>query len=146
MTTSRLLLYTVGWLVAVALAVTVGVVAVTRVGDSMRDRGPISSEQVRVDGLADAASPEPVASATALVQESFSGDYGEFVVGCQGVYAIGVAARPAEGWQVLSYEPGPDDDVDALFSQGARSVELEVFCNGGRPTLAELEAHELAED
>ncbi len=45
----------------------------------------------------------------------------------------------------MSFEPGPDDDVDAVFSQGRRSIELEVFCNQGRPTLAEQEEHELAD-
>ncbi len=39
----------------------------------------------------------------------------------------------------MSYETGPDDDVDAIFTSGARSIEVEVFCNAGVPTVAEIE-------
>ena len=50
------------------------------------------------------------------------------------------------GWRIVSWEKGPDDDVDAVFSDGRNSVDLEVFCNRGRPTLAELERNTLGED
>ena len=46
----------------------------------------------------------------------------------------------------MSFEPGPDDDVDAVFANAGRSVELEVFCNRGTPTLAEIERHDLPDD
>lgn len=61
---------------------------------------------------------------------------------------LGVGVGPDEdaGWRVVSWEKGPDDDVDAVFSDGRNSVDLEVFCNRGRPTLAELERNTLGED
>ncbi len=43
-------------------------------------------------------------------------------------------------------EDGPDDDVEAVFAQARRSVEIEVFCNRGEPTVAEIERNELPED
>ena len=47
---------------------------------------------------------------------------------------------------MVSFEPGPDDDVDAVFAQARRSVEIEVFCNRGVPTVAEIERNELADN
>ena len=54
--------------------------------------------------------------------------------------------NPEGGWRIVSWEKGPDDDVDAVFSDGQNSVDLEVFCNRGRPTLAELERNTLGDD
>jgi hypothetical protein len=132
------------WVVAVAAAVVIGVVAVSTVGASIRGRGPLGSE---VDRDA-AAHPEqaPRKDPTAdRVRETFEDEFGSFVVQCRGVSASVVAVRPDEsaGWQVVSYDAGPDDDVDAEFSDGRHSVEMEVFCNRGRPTVAELERHTL---
>ena len=66
---------------------------------------------------------------------------------CQGPYAVGVEARPdtAAGWRTVSIDAGPDDDVDAVFRNRLRSVEIEVFCNQGVPTIAEVEYDELTE-
>ena len=36
--------------------------------------------------------------------------------------------------------------MDAVFAQARRSIDLEVFCNRGEPTVAELERNELPED
>jgi len=70
------------------------------------------------------------------------------VVECRGTFAYGLRARAAStgGWRLISYEKGPDDDVDAVFSNGRNSVDLEVFCNRGRPTVAEIERNTLSED
>ena len=59
---------------------------------------------------------------------------------------VGVRPDKAAGWRIVSWEKGPDDDVDAVFSDGRNSVDLEVFCNRGRPTLAERVALELGDD
>ena len=82
------------------------------------------------------------------VGDEVSGEWGTFVVECRDTYAYGVAARPdrAAGWRVVSWEKGPDDDVDAVFSDGRNSVDLEVFCNRGRPALAEIERNTLGDD
>jgi hypothetical protein len=135
---------TVGWLLAAALAVTVGLVAVTTVGASMRGRGPLGNEVVRED-LADQEAQ--VDETLPLVEHTFSEEFGELDVACQGLYAIGLDARPdkAAGWQVVSYESGPDDDVDAVFANKDRSIEIEVYCNAGEPTISDLERNTLPE-
>jgi hypothetical protein len=134
--------YAAGWLVAVVAAVAVGIVTVTAVGASVRGRGPVGQE------VPPATATVPPTAGPHLVEETISGEFGGFRVGCDGVYAVGVRALPDEaaGWRVVSFEPGPDDDVDAVFARGGRSIELEVFCNQGRPTLAEQEEHELADE
>jgi len=43
----------------------------------------------------------------------------------------------------VSYEPGPDDDVDAVFANRGRSIELEVCCTRGEPTISEIERNTL---
>jgi hypothetical protein len=138
----RTAMLAVGWLLAAALAVTVGVVAVTTVGASMRGRGPLGNEVVREE--LQVRSSE-VDETLPLVERTFSEEFGELDVACQGLYAIGLDARPDKpaGWQVVSYESGPDDDVDAVFANNDRSIEIEVYCNGGEPTVSDLERNTL---
>ncbi|WP_139983892.1 hypothetical protein [Nocardioides litoris] len=143
----RALGYVVAWVVAAAAAVTVGLVAVTGVGASVRDRGPLTGgaqavRDARTDGEGDLVA-DPGAAA---VEDTVTGDYGSFTVTCQGAVATAVRPEPAAGWRVVSYEAGPDDDVDAVLAAGARSVEVEVFCNGGRPTVSDLEEKTLDAD
>jgi len=138
--------FTFAWLLAATLAITIGIVAVTQVGASIRGRGPLGNEVIRTAELGEgSARPDPDA---ARIREVIEEEFGQFVVECQGVVAYGIAARPdtATGWRVVSYERGPDDDVDAVFAQRRRSIEIEVFCNRGRPTVAELERNTLPDD
>ena len=130
------------WIVAAALAVTVGVVAVTSVGASVRDRGPLGND-VPDDVSEGSSTPEP---STPSVKRSIEDEFGSFEVACRGAVAYGVEAVPAEGWRVVSYEQGPDDDVDAVFAAGDRSIEVEVYCNQGQPTLGDREVKTLAAD
>lgn len=136
----------IGWVLATVLAVVVGLVAVTTAGASLRGRGPLGDD-LEPDRSSAAATPIPDPSAT-RIRDRVTGDWGVFVVECQGTFAYGIRARPAvaAGWRVVSYEQGPDDDVDAVFSDGSNSVDLEVFCNRGRPEVAEIERNTLAED
>lgn len=138
--------YGLAWVVATLLAVTVGVVAVTTAGAGLRGRGPIGDE-VNPAGVAAAGSPSPDPAAP-RVRDRVAGEWGVFVVECHDIYAYGVRVQPAvaQGWRVVSFEEGPDDDVDAVFSNGDSSVDLEVFCNRGRPTVAEIERDTLADD
>ena len=139
--------YVVAWVVAAVVAVAVGLAAVGTVGASIRGRGPLGTEVVP-------EGPEPTAGAAegAAAQarpgpsRTFAGEWGRFVVRCRGSFAVGERAVAARGWRTVSYERGPDDDVDAVFSNGGSSVDLEVFCNRGRPTLAELEQNTLPDD
>lgn len=141
----RALLYLGIWLGAVAVATGIALAAIGAVGDAARGRGPIGAE---VTPLQDSdPDPEEIPSDLPGRTRDIKGEYGTFRVSCEGPYAAGirVEANKAAGWSVLSYEKGPDDDVDAVFSDGRHSVDLEVFCNRGRPTLGELERNTLGD-
>ena len=133
------------WAATTAVAVLVGVFAVSTVGATIRDRGPIGDDVLR-DTVADSTSvPAPRGP---RVRDEIAGEWGAFDVECRDTWAYGVGVRPDReaGWRIVSWEKGPDDDVDAVFSDGQNSVDLEVFCNRGRPTLAELERNTLGDD
>ena len=138
--------YVLAWLVAAGLAIAVGVAAVSTVGASIRDRGPLGNEVARDLG-ATPRLPGP-APETAMRRDVIAGDFGSFEVGCRGVVAYGIeaTAEKATGWRVVSYEPGPDADVDAVFVTRDRSVDIEVFCNRGKPTVAEIEHDTVIDD
>ena len=135
----RALLYLGIWLGAVAVATGIALAAIGAVGDAARGRGPIGAE---VTPLQD-SDPDPVEIPSDLPGRTrdIKGEYGTFRVSCEGPYAAGirVEANKAAGWSVLSYEKGPDDDVDAVFTQPGRSVEVEVYCNQGVPTVGDVE-------
>ncbi len=146
----RTLTWSLAWVVAAIVAIVVGVVAVTSLGAGLRGRGPIGdNEAIRQaeinDGTVD---PAVAASSTPGERRELVEEFGVFVVECQGPYAVGVEARPDTdaGWRTVSIDRGPDDDVDAVFRNQQRSIEIEVFCNRGVPTIAEIEYDELAED
>ena len=134
------------WAATTVVAVLVGVFAVSLVGATIRDRGPVGDEVARDVSLGPSSSVP--ATDGPSVSDEISGEWGAFLVECRDTWAYGVAARPdrAAGWRVVSWEKGPDDDVDAVFSDGRNSVDLEVFCNRGRPTLAEIERNTLGDD
>ncbi|MET1059738.1 MAG: hypothetical protein ABWX84_09080 [Nocardioides sp.] len=135
--------YALAWVVAAVVAISVGLAAVSTVGASIRGRGPLGNEVVRDNEQP--ARPDPEA---ARVRDEVSGEFGTFVVECRGVFAYGIRVEPdaANRWRVVSYEEGPDDDVDAVFSNGRRSVDLEVYCSRGKPTVAEIESNTLPDD
>lgn len=133
----------VAWLLSVLAAVAIALFAVNNVGDSLQGRGPLGDA---VDRTGQHWTPEEQMAGQRQVRDRIEGDFGSFTVACRGAYAFGLSADPAPGWRVVSYEPGPDDDVDAVFSNGASSVDLEVFCNRGRPEVAEMERNELPGD
>jgi hypothetical protein len=128
--------YVAVWLVAAAVAITVGILAVEVAGAGLRDRGPVgSSDLVGRDDPSD-LTPDPD---DPTYTDTIVGEYGEFDVECQGVVIRGSEPRTAPGWRVVTYETGPDDDVDATFESADSIIEIEIYCNGGRPALAEQE-------
>ena len=137
--------YALAWVLATGVAVAVGISAVSTVGAQVRGRGPLGNEVIRTSQLEGSARPDPADSS---VRRTIDGEWGVFAVRCQGPVAFGEEVRPARaaGWRVVSYEEGPDDDVDAVFSNGRRSVDMEVFCNRGQPTVAEIEENTLPDD
>ena len=124
------------WIAVAAVAVTFGVLAVTQVGASLSDRGPLGNEDARNDVREGRAEPDPDQT---LVERTFAEEFGEIDVACQGAFARGLEARPAVGWRTIKFETAPDDDIDGVFAKGARSIEIEVFCNRGKPTVSEIE-------
>lgn len=130
------------WLLLTTVSVGIGVAAVTSVGASVRARGPVG-EPVSAGAVVPGSDLAPLDEERVGpgVSRAIAGDYGSFVVECRGTWAYGIAARPAPGWEVVSFEAGPGDDVDAEFRRGGDLVEVEVFCHRGRPTLAEIEHH-----
>lgn len=136
------------WAATTVVAVLAGVFAVSTVGATIRDRGPVGEEvaqETAVDPAQATSAPSPDGPA---VGDAITGEWGAFDVECRDTWAYGVGVRPDRdaGWRIVSWEKGPDDDVDAVFSDGRNSVDLEVFCNRGRPTLAELERNTLGDD
>jgi hypothetical protein len=133
------------WAATTAVAVLVGVYAVSTVGATIRDRGPVGDGVVGDTSNGPSTVPSPSGP---RVRDEIAGEWGAFDVECRDTWAYGIGVRPDEaaGWRIVSWEKGPDDDVDAVFSNGRRSVDLEVFCNRGRPTLAELERNTLGAD
>ncbi|MDF1606295.1 hypothetical protein [Nocardioides sp. YIM 152315] len=143
MTGRRMLGYVLAWLVAAAVSVTVGVFAVSSVGASVRDRGPLGNDVPVPEQAEGPRSPDPDA---AVVGRTIEDEFGTFEVECRGAVAYGLAATPSAGWRVVSYEQGPDDDVDAVFASGDRSIEIEVYCNQGRPVIGDREEKTLPDD
>lgn len=143
----RTLAWVLGWVAAAALSVVVGVTVISQLGASNRDRGPIGdNELIRQAQLTEGpTTPDPEAD---VVRREFAEEFGVFVVECRGAHAFGVDVRPdtANGWRTVSFERGPDDDVEAVFARSDQSIEVEVFCNRGEPTIAELERNELPDD
>lgn len=128
--------YVLVWVVGAIAAIAVGVLAVEIAGAGLRDRGPVgSSDLVGREDPSDLA-PDPDDPKHA---DTITGDYGEFDVECQGVVIRGFEPRTAPGWRTVTFETGPDDDVDATFESADAIIEVEIYCNGGRPTLAEEE-------
>lgn len=135
----RTLGFALGWLATVVVAVLVALLAVTTIDDSLQGRGPLGED---LDSLPSPLSVQQQIEGLPRIKRSIQGEYGTFVVACQGAYVFGLSVAPAEGWRVVSFERGPDDDVDAVFSARGRSTELEVFCNQGEPQV-EIEENEL---
>ncbi|MGQ0843628.1 MAG: hypothetical protein ACT4QF_05795 [Sporichthyaceae bacterium] len=128
-----------GWAAALVGFTGLGLVAVGTVGDAARGSGPLGAAVIRVD-----APPPPTVPATpppglSVVRGDLTHDFGTFTVSCTGPYAAGESAEAGQGWQVVRFEPGPDDDVEVVFASETELVELEAFCNRGRPEVAELD-------
>ena len=137
----------VTWLAAVVLATGLGLLAVSVVGDAVRGRGPLGDAvTVPGDAATAAATPTPVDDGRESVRADLTDDYGTFTVSCQGPWATGEGATPGTGWRVVRFEPGPDDDVEAVFADEDELVEVEVFCNRGRPTVAEVDRSRITGD
>jgi hypothetical protein len=134
--------YFVGWLAAVVVATIVGLLVVRTVGDTVRAGRPLGQDfDKAIEAAASpATSPSP---ATRVVEAELTGEYGIFQVSCQGPFARGISVSAAPGWKAVSFERGPEADVDASFIGSSQLIEVEAFCNAGIPQVAEIERTDL---
>lgn len=118
----------VTWLVATAVATTVGIVATQMVGDVIRGSGPLGRAYDT-----DAAAVTPTPESRPPIRKKLTFAAVELVVECRGRVAQLVRTEPAEGWSLDLEESGPDEDVDVVLSRGGASSIVEVYCNNGVP-------------
>jgi len=135
--------YAVAWVLAAVVAVTAGVLAVSSVGASVRDRGPLGNEVVRQEVATSSATPAPGATRTTRV---FEDDFGTLEVECRGLVAHGLGVQTAPGWRTRSFESGPDEEVEAVFVGRGGVIEIEVYCNRGWPRIADLDRTARSDD
>lgn len=135
---SRLAL-TATWLVAVVLATGLGLLAVNSVGDAASGRGPLGPDPLVIGSPSRPTAPATPRPGGSEVTREFRYEFGTFSVACNGPFVRVISTDPATGWKTVRFEPGPDDDVDIVFSNAEFIVETEVFCNRGMPDLSELD-------
>jgi hypothetical protein len=136
---TRRVVQVVSWLASLVVATALGLTAVTVVGDLASGRGPLGQAVTSPRSTTDAGgSAAPGARA---VRRVFTRDFGTFTASCTGpvARAVSATARPGTPWRVVRFEPGPDDDIAVVFRGPDELVEVEVFCNRGRPTVSELD-------
>lgn len=117
------------WLIATAVATTVGFTATHTVGDVIGGTGPVGAEYRPVS---EPPSEHLTGSGSART-ETFHFEVGRLTVRCEGHLTSLVAKRPAPGWRVTDSESGPDEDVDVSFTGGGTTTRIEVYCNEGTP-------------
>jgi hypothetical protein len=149
---ARRLIITAGWFAAAILAVLVGLVAISVIGDGLTapTLRPISEAEVARQ-LADepSAAPAPsspspspaAASATpaTAAPRSFTTRGGSVIARCDAGRAVIVSMAPAQGFAVHERDRGPqDDEAEGEFrstADGHDRIEVEVRCTGGVPAL-----------
>ncbi|HET6529955.1 MAG TPA: hypothetical protein VFH03_04970 [Actinoplanes sp.] len=138
------LIIAAGWLAAAVLAVLVGVVAISVIGDGITSplTRPLSRAEVERE-LAQATSapsvprsPSPSAPASASAPRSFATAGGTVVVRCVAGRAEIVSMSPAQGFEVHDGGDGAEGEFRGISDDHDR-VEVEASCRGGRPALEE---------
>ena len=129
-----------GWLVAVVLAVGVGVLGISLVGGGLTSGqgAPLDEDEVERElrslrtRSAAPAGPAPAASVAAPVVSgrSFATRGGTVVADCGRILSM----APAQGWSVA--EQDADEGEFQLVGDPAVTVEVELTCLAGQPQLA----------
>ncbi|MFC7330010.1 hypothetical protein [Marinactinospora rubrisoli] len=149
-----------GWVAAAALAVGVGVTAVSLLGTGITSGAvqPVSQDDALelLSSAHESPSPSPGVSAGASVEPSPSAGTGgsgpspdtaeaevlQSVAGSVAARCVGDEAvldwwAPAQGYTLDDVDAGPDDDASVEFEseQDAPDVEMKVVCVAGQPRL-----------
>jgi hypothetical protein len=131
------LLIALGWIVAVFLAVLVGVVGIGLVGSGLltsRPGEPVSEDEVRraLEELGEpsaSAAATPVPSATSAAARSVPTEGGIVVADCRRILSL----SPAQGYEVHDQQ---DDEGEFRAVGGDRKVEVELTgCDRGMPRI-----------
>lgn len=144
---ARRLIITAGWFAAAVLAVLVGLVAISVIGDGLTSplATAMTEEQVARELAAQpSGSPAPstTLSTTAALPgpRSFSTRGGSVVVRCEGGHAVLVSMAPAQGFAVHERDEGPQDDgAEGEFRSTTDHhdrVKVEATCTAGLPELS----------
>jgi hypothetical protein len=144
---ARRLIVTAGWLAAAVLAVLVGLLAVSIIGDGLTVGSTRALSEAEVERQL-AGQPGTPSAATGVgsrppdaagAARTFTTSAGTVVGRCAGNRPEVVSMSPAQGYSVHDRDTGPQsDDADGEF-RGADSkdrVEFEIVCAGGVPNLA----------
>ena len=150
---ARRLIITAGWLAAAILAVLVGLVAISVIGDGITSpiTRPMSQSDVERELAAQptasrSASPSPSPSSapspstSASAPRSFPTAGGTVVARCVDGAALIVSMSPAQGFEMHEHDGGPQDDGAEGEFRGIVDdhdrVKIEVTCGSGAPEIA----------
>ncbi|MHA6805348.1 hypothetical protein [Salinifilum ghardaiensis] len=138
---ARTALAVVGWLAAAAVAVAVGLVAVSALGRGILAPGPPMTDPSEVE--AELARPAPPAQADPAPEgpsdrpqerhvERTPG--GTVVAGCdEAGQASLLSWSPAQGFQADDVQDDPADEAEITFESDERDVDVSVQCQEGKP-------------
>jgi hypothetical protein len=145
---ARRLIVTAGWLAAAFLAVLVGLLAISVIGDGLTSQSarPLSEAEVTRELTGVTASPAPASAAigpsptpSAAAARTFPTRAGTVVGRCAGNRAEIVTVSPAQGYSVHERDTGlRDDNAEAEFrgiSDDHDRLKVNIVCPGGKPDL-----------
>ena len=148
---TRRLIIIAGWFAAAILAVLVGLVGISVIGDGLTSpvAEPISADEVArqlaAEPPAASAGPPPaVPSAVASVGPApeltrlTETRGGTVVARCDAGRAVIVSMAPAQGWAVHERDAGPQTEAEGEFRRTADNhdrVKVDVRCDAGVPVL-----------
>jgi hypothetical protein len=138
---TRLVAGIAAWLVAVGVALAVGLTAVGAIGTGLLGPGPQPLTPAEVDArlasaepAGPAASPEtgaPVPATPAATPEVIATAGGTVLARCTGGTAEVVSATPAQGFRVQTEDD--DGGPRVRFRAGKTRIEVRLTCVDGRP-------------
>ncbi|NHD18129.1 MULTISPECIES: hypothetical protein [unclassified Actinopolyspora] len=140
---TRTALAVLGWFAAAAVAVAVGLAAVSALGRGILDGGPPMTGQDEV--RRELAGPAPTANdeSTAESRPPASGQRdlrhtpgGTVVVNCSGGRAALLSWSPAQGFQAQDVQDGPAEEAELTFESTDTEVEITVECGDGEPLVS----------